>query len=436
VIRVGLAVSAALFLGAAQSAAQAINSVPRGSLFGSGPSSASRSNLDVMASVSQARDSEPPPELRSAIPQGGPQSAGYSSMFVATADYERKRFRFDLNGSAVTALRYFQRLDRVSMVGSNAALGGTFRLARQAKLELTQDAAYSPSYLFRLFPTVAPLEVGDSAPTAPDYRVDETRSYAFDTRLRFDVGSPRGNRIELSAERRTTDFQGVVERPDLEIVTGGAKWSYGVGRTGSLSGEYEFRKGEFGYGGRGTEQRLRVGGVFTPALSQTRRATVRFNVAPSAIEIPESALYVGATGTLFKFEADGAVEYPFLRSWSVGGSYRRGVEYIAVLQEPVFRDAVRLALAGLVGPRIDVSASAGSSVGESVFSRDTQRFDTYTGTARARYGVTRSFALYGEYLYYFYNFHGQTTLSDDLPNRFEQHGVRAGVMLWARPVGR
>jgi len=83
-----------------------------------------------------------------------------------------------------------------------------------------------------------------------------------------------------------------------------------------------------------------------------------------------------------------------------------------------------------------VSASAGYVVGESVLQRDNGHFDTYTGTVRARYSVTRSFAVYGQYLYYYYNLRGQAALAPDLPKVFEQHGLRFGLMLWARPLSR
>ena len=69
-------------------------------------------------------------------------------------------------------------------------------------------------------------------------------------------------------------------------------------------------------------------------------------------------------------EGEATAEYPFLRSWSVGGSYRRGLEYIAVLREPVFADAARFELQGLVNQRVDVSASGGYVVGESVLQQN------------------------------------------------------------------
>jgi hypothetical protein len=425
----------AAFLGASQARAQDIASVPRGALFGSSEVSSSRSMLDLTAAVSQAFDTEVPEELRSRVSQGERQSGGYSSMLIANANYARKRLRFDVDGSAATSVRYFQRVDQVSVIGSNAAVGAIYRFERRATLEVNQAASYAPSYLYRLFPAVAAPGVGESVPASPDYRIDEARSYSFDTTVKVDAGSPRHNRVQLSAERSSATFDGDTKRPDLDILSGRGTWAHGIARTGAVSVEYEYRKGEFGFGSRATEQRLRIGGEFTPALSLTRRASFRFTIAPSAMEIPKSANVI-ASGTLYKLEASASAQYPFLRSWSVGSTYRRGVEYIAVLREPVFRDAVRLEVSGLLGERIDVTASAGSSVGQSALARSGQRFDTYTGTTRVRYALARSFALYGEYLYYFYDFGSAATLAPDLPNRFEQHGVRVGLMLWARPTGR
>ena len=120
----------------------------------------------------------------------------------------------------------------------------------------------------------------------------------------------------------------------------------------------------------------------------------------------------------------------------MGGSYRRGLEYVAVLLEPVFNDAARLTVRGLITERVDFSASAGYVVGASVLQGNNSRFDTYTGTVRGRYSVNRSFALYAEYLYYYYNLHGQAALAPGLPSVFEQHGIRLGLMVWTRPVSR
>jgi hypothetical protein len=254
------------------------------------------------------------------------------------------------------------------------------------------------------------------------------------------TGTTRGHSGSISAERSTTSFNQANQersaRPNQDILTGRAKWSHGFGRTGVLSAEYEYREGDFGYGANATDQRLRFGVEYFPALSTSRRLALRFHIAPSAMEIPASATGAGATETLYRLEGDAAVVYPFSLRWDLGVSYQRGVEYIAVLREPVFRDVTRLEMTGLLDRRVDISASAGFFVGQSALSMNSEHFDTYTGTTRARYSVSRSLAVYAEYLYYYYNLQGQASLAPDLPDVFEQHGIRAGLMLWARPVGR
>ena len=434
--RQALLFSVALLVGPQPVLAQNLGSAPKGGVFGDADTTA-RSRLDLNVALSEGLDSEVPPELRPVLPQGRSQSGGYSSMLSASADYERIRRRAQVAASGVTTLRHYQQLDQVALASHSAALGATMRLPRRATFEVNLTGAYSPSYFYSLFPAVAPPDLGEAVPPAQDYRVDDQQSFSYTSRATFAAGSTRGNRVSITAERSQTDFrQEAFPRPDLDTLTGRARWSHGVGRTGVLSAEYEYREGEFGFGGRTTEQRLRLGAEYSPALSVSRRALFRFNLAPSVLEIPESALNAVVTGAIYRMEGDAAAEYPFLRSWYIGGSFRRGVEYIAVLRGPVFRDVARLELNGLATRRLDVSASAGYVVGQSALVQSSQRFDAYTGTTRARYAVTRSFALYAEYLYYYYDLRGQRALAPDLQPVFEQHGVRVGVMFWARPVGR
>jgi len=416
--------------------AQALMPPPRGSIFATSTARDNRDRLDVTAALSEALDSEAPPELRSRIQQGSPQSGGFSSMLTAAADYERNRRRGDVTAQLFTALQYSPKLGRVVALTHSAGAAATLRFSGRSSLELAQTADYSPAFLYRLFPTVAEPNAGDVAPPAPDYRVDESKSFSNSSLVTFRAGSARGTQLSATAEHLAAQFQGGIERPDLDAVAGRIRLAHGTSRTGSLSAEYEYRAGEFGYGAQATEQRLRIGVGYSPALSTSRRAQFRFNLAPSVVEIPATAVNISRTGTLFKMEGDARAEYPFLRSWSIGGTYRRGVEYISGFRSPVFRDATRIELSGLARERVDIAASAGYVVGQSILQRDAQHFDTYTGTMRGRYSVTRSFALYAEYLYYYYNLHGQEALAPDLPSVFEQHGLRVGLMLWARPVGR
>jgi hypothetical protein len=89
-------------------------------------------------------------------------------------------------------------------------------------------------------------------------------------------------------------------------------------------------------------------------------------------------------------------------------------------------------LEGLVTRRIDLLAMAGYSGGATVLNQ-LSHLDFYTANARLRFALTRSFALYSEYLYFNYDMRGLQRLNPGLPRVFEQHGVRVGLMAWASP---
>ena len=56
---------------------------------------------------------------------------------------------------------------------------------------MNQTAAYSPSYLFGLFPTTAEPLPGDPIPAGPDYSTNNVESYAYGTVARLSHGFGR-----------------------------------------------------------------------------------------------------------------------------------------------------------------------------------------------------------------------------------------------------
>jgi hypothetical protein len=418
------------------SLAAAQSGIARGrGLFGAG-SSNSRTMLNLGLELAEALESEIPVELRRRTPQGGLQSGGYSSSLAAVADFQRDRRVASITGAGVASFRHYQRVNRVQPVSHTAALGATLRLPRRTTIELNQTAAYAPSYLYQLFPSSASPAPGDVIPAAGEYRIDESKSYSYGTSLSFLAGSARGTRLNVAADRNRTDFRGrSASRPDLLTDGVRARLDKGIGRSVQFSAGYEYRVGEFGFGAVAHEHRVRIGGEYSRALSSSRRAQFRFSIAPSTMAIPDTAR-AATSGTLYRVEASTSVNYAFLRSWAIDGNYRRGVEYIAVLRTPVFQDAVRLQLGGLVTRRLDVFAMAGYSAGESALSAGNDSFDTYTGSVRGQVALGRAVAVFGEFLYYHYDMRGQSSLAPDLPSVFDQRSARVGMVLRTRPLGR
>ena len=414
---------------------------PAGGLFGAtradhgGPG-----KLNFTFELAESVDGALPPEIGVRVARGL-QDGGLSTWLAASSDYARNGRRLQLAANASTAFRYYRRHDRIDALSHSAGLGASLRLPKQGNLRVESTAAYSPSYLFQLFPSAESPALGASIPAQPDYQINGTDSYTYRTAIAVAFGSQRGTQVTTSGAFARTDFQDqTAARRDLEIYETGARISHSLSRTGRLSVEYRHRSGEFGYGGLTNEHRVTIGTEYSPALSPTRRAIVRFNLSPATLSIPEAAVAAIAAGEtngrLNRMLAEASVSYPFRPNWRTTGSVRRSVEYLAVLGQPVLADGARAEVVGLISRRADLSVSAGYASAASILSRNRETLDTYTGEARIRYALKRSVALYSEYLYYYYDLRGQTGLAPDLPNVFTQHSVRAGLTLFIDALGR
>jgi hypothetical protein len=102
---------------------------------------------------------------------------------------------------------------------------------------------------------------------------------------------------------------------------------------------------------------------------------------------------------------------------------------LIVLNEPVYSNSARVVLEGLVTRRIDVAVTAAYATGASAVTQSSQ-IETYSGDAKVRFALTRSFAVYTEYLYLYYDLRGYQQITPELPRIFRQHGVRVGLTLW------
>jgi hypothetical protein len=423
----GVIVSGALLSIPASAQVQA---PPSGGLFGTARTDTRSDNkFDVTFSLGEGYDTNIPAEFRNRVPQSGPQSGGFSTIMTTTAEYSNVRRRGRITGTGQSSFRYFSRVSEVAPVSHAAALGGRLDLSRTATLSLNQSAAYSPSYLHQLIGSVDTPELGSTIAAPPDYRVDEVGTYSYGTSATLGLG-PRRHRFTATADYRyTTHQRDSTARPDLSNYSGRVKYARGIGRNGLVSAGYEYRTGEFSFGPT-IEHRLSVGAEFTRALTSSRRLAWRFDVSPSILDIPVRDARTPIAGRVNRLHGQGSLEYPFRRNWRVAASYRRMMDFVPLFSEPLLTDSARAELSGLFTRRLEVSMSAGMLKGESALTQSSGKLGTYTGTTRAQFALSRSFALYGEYLYYFYDLRDQSALAPDLPPTFEQHGVRGGVTVW------
>ena len=162
-----------------------------GGLFGATRSDVGGADtLNFMFRVAEGLDSAVPPDIASRVSQGL-QSGGFSTLLAATSDYGHTAKRFSLAGNASTAFKYFHELDRFDALGHSAGLGASVRLPNDGSLQLNQSAAYSPSYLYQLFPTDSSPALGAAIPGNPDYQIVDNESFSYATTTRLAFGSAR-----------------------------------------------------------------------------------------------------------------------------------------------------------------------------------------------------------------------------------------------------
>lgn len=420
-----------------------------GGLFGATRSdSGARDTLNLQMTLSEALDSEVAPEFRSRLPGDDLRVGRHSTVLAGAADFARDRHNLQLFGSTSTYFTYNHSLSRLATGSQGAQLGASVPLPKRGAFSITQGATYAPSYLYQLFPSDSAAGPDQEAPVnpEPEYRIDQTESFSYRTRMSLAFGPRIGRRLTTTASYSLADFRkGTVSRPDQATYDIETRFARHPSRRGGLSVAYRYRAGESGSDTLTRGHEVSFGAEYSPAISVSRRLTFRLEVTPSLLDVPASTPGTppdtngpAMTGRRrsYPVQASASVDYPFRLKWRTTAGYTRGVSYLALLSEPVFTDAARVGLIGVIGRRVDVSAQARYATSESAIVRAAGNLTTYTGEFRFRFALSRSFALYSEYLYYYYDLGGQTRIAPGLPRTWEQHGVRVGVTLFTQAFGR
>jgi len=439
-----LLVLVGLPLAPAQAEAQSIMSRPYRGIFGERQYGSPAETLDATLTVVEAYDDNLLAESGGVNPST-PAIGGFYTMLGADGAYEWRGRRTQFGATAGTVLRYYH--DSNEFVPSGAAgIGFSTVFARRTNLSVNQTFAYSPSYLTGLFPSVTPPSAGDAPPIGASYAVDDTSSYSYGTRLSISWGVTRRGTLTASADYQFVDYVEEMEsRTDQSTVRARVEFSRGMTRNTSLRVAYRFANGDLGTpllgiaaGDKTREHGFDVGMDYTKPLSPTRRLVFGFGIGSSAVDLPVYGVTppVSAFGDEQQYRAlaDASLAYQFNRTWETRASYHRGLDYIPELAEPVYSDGVSWTLTGLLTQRMDFTAGVGFSTGEPVSFRSANAFDTYTANARIRHSVSRTMALYLEYVYYYYDF-SAAQVQPGVPPQMERNGVRAGLTFWL-PVRR
>jgi len=467
-----LAIAAIVATPATEASAQATaqRQGPTG-LFGASNSDAgARQTLDLTLSSTQGYDSDLGPKPGTATVLGGPESTGYSTLLVGGGEYAWQIRRVQLRATGTSTMRYLRPLDDLyastRSLSHTAGVGLFARLPKRTSLLVNQTATYSPSYLYNLFPQAPSSVPGDAPPATPDYGVSgfESRTYGTATTLTHDF-TARSSLLTIADYQTTDTLGGTQVRRSIGSYGIRGRFSHHLGRNTAALAEYVYRNSEFQPAtalttlGTAVEHGVNLGFDYNRRLSASRQLNFGALVGSSITIVPDLASAVSPDPSITpdpsiaiapestagsemsnqyyrRMSGQATVAYDVARSWKVSAIYRRGVDYIAGFSAPISADRVSTSVSGLLSRRVDIFASAGYSNGESALNLQGPAFDTYTGDARLRYALTRKFAVYVEYLYYFYDSRGGTPIAPGISSGLERKGVRTGLTLRVPAVRR
>ena len=418
-----------------------------GGLFGSGDVGRRiYQKLDFTLSVAEANDSDTPAEFTGVVPTDS-YVGGYSTMMLGTAHYEWRGSRVRVAATGSSVFRHYTELHDLQTASQSAGAGLSVRLDDRTTVSANQTVAYAPSYLYGLFPGGAVDKPGDAVPTAPDYVTTDEASYLYGTTVGLTRGLNRRSQLSASGTFQYTDYpHETAQFHDLSSEGLRGDFTTHVSRNTAMRVGYHYRNGAFGVGNLGlpvdttlssSEHGVDVGFDYSRPVSASRRLQIAAAVGSAAVDTAlRTASSTAQPARVYQMSGDAAVTWPVSTTWSARAAFRRGLDYIAQLGEPVVSTGVTAEAGGVVSTRFDVSASARYASGDSALTRSTLTFDTYSAELRLRFALSRTVAVYGQYFYYFYDFSRESQLPIGFPPSLDRTGVRAGLTLWVPAVRR
>jgi hypothetical protein len=306
-----------------------------------------------------------------------------------------------------------------------------------------QSASYSPTYFYGLFPRLGEIQPGDAGSTEPDFAINngnalESVNYTSTVTLRQEQGRRRA--FNVGGDYRYTDrLNETPDWQDVSVYSLRAGYSFNHARNSSISTGVHYRAGDLGYAGTGstTEVGVNVGWNYTRPLSATRSVGLGVGLGVTGADLQQVEGGVDILRRRYRGTANFRLSFPVVQTWQVTGNFRRGLDYIPDLPTPVYTTGASIGTVGLITRRIDVNATAAYTRGGSALNTSALQFDTYTASMRVRYAINQTFATYGEYLYYYYDFRGSTELLlSGIPTGLGRNGVRAGLTIWVPALRR
>ena len=408
---------------------------PYRGLFGGAGGSGGKQALNLTISLAGAYDDNVLAETVGLIDSARVAQGGTYSSLALDLDYARRGRIFQLGGAAGASGRYYSGDRAATSVGYYATGAVSAALGRRTQVSLSQVFSYEPSYLARLFPVLSAPMIDEGGVRPLDYGQDTEQAFtSLVTSANVSRGIGRRGSLSFGASFRYSTFNAANTLKAYDVR---GQFTQGLTRNTALRMGYGYRNGTTGFSTAETALHdIDIGVDYSRAFSFSRRTTFGLNVGSSVVRSPFEDQIAGTEALQYRLVGDAWLNHQIGRSWVARAEFSRDVSFIDVLPTPVFSDAIRGSLGGLLNRRTDISTTIAYTKGESAGGNLASQFDAFTGTLRLQFALSRSWATYTEYSYYAYDFSRNAQLVGEVPTQFQRQTVRAGLTVWVPLSGR
>jgi len=358
------------------------------------------------------------------------QGNGFYATLTPSLSFESRGNRLRIGVNVGSDVRYYQEFHEVMTMANSVALGLNAQLTPRTSISVSPGFTYSPALYSGLFSAGPASTLGSSElPSDSNYLLSSNPSYgyALDAGLVHKMSSRAS--VTVSSAYRLSDFTGNVPGyVDVMSAEAGGRFVYNLNRGLQTRLGYVVRRGQYAGAPFSLENTLDIGIGYSHALSRTRRTTFSFSLGPTSAS--GASLPSTEVRRQFRVVGDASLMHQFGRTWGLQGFYHRGVGYIQGFSSPVFSTSYSASAGGFINRRMDLRFSGAYSAGEPALNGAVAPFNTYTGDARLRIGLSRTMATYLQYVFYDYEISPTLPRPPGVPPAMTRNGVRFGLTMW------
>ncbi|MGH9411803.1 MAG: hypothetical protein ACRD1V_20390 [Vicinamibacterales bacterium] len=392
----------------------------RGLFGGPGPRPDSQTEFDANVSIYGAYDEDLGASQGAVVDPRNEVGGAYSGVDLGlTFTHSGRHVDYAVTGGS--SGRYYPTLHTLTTLGDQAAFSVGVH-GRRASLQAIESGMYSPLFMLAPFATAVPTTAADVAAAPVNTAVQHETMFGNSTTLTGDLTlGPRWS-LDSTEAFNTSRVRYGTGSASQRSWTAGATLKRQVSKDSAL---------HLGY----TEQNLLpllgastvsvhnldLGMDYHKALGRTRKTTMSVNFGSGMVQ--------DASAHLYTVLADASLNREIGRSWVAQANYHRGLGVVTGFNRPLLSDSVTASAGGLLTQRLDLNTSAAYTNGEIGITGLTNSFSGYNASARLRFAFSQMYAVYGEYIAYWYDLNNNLYVATPLPPSVLRQGVNVGLTL-------